>query len=108
MKQTIMKIKIEKLTLKCIVGILPHERKQKQKIVINASFTYIFQNNNFIDYAHIVTYLKKTMKKEKFKLLEEAIIHIKEHLNTTFKIKKLKLKITKPNIMKNCKISLKN
>ena len=48
------------------------------------------------------------MKKEKFKLLEDAIIYIEHYMNTSYNIKKLKIKISKPNILTNCIVSLKN
>ena len=48
------------------------------------------------------------MKEEKFELLEDAIIYIKKYLKKEYKIKKLKLKISKPDIMDNCIVSLSN
>ena len=48
------------------------------------------------------------MKNKKFELLEEAIIYIENYLTTKYKIKKLKIKISKPDILPNCIVSLKN
>lgn len=103
-----MKIEINELTFKCIVGILPFERENKQKVIVNLSFNYQFSNNTFIDYSEISALIEKTMKKEKFELLEEAIIYIEKLLNDKYPISNLQLKISKPNILHNCIVSLSN
>jgi len=101
-----MKIKINKLTFKCIIGILPFERESEQTVIINLSFKYKFKDNVFINYADIVSYLEKTMKKQKFLLIEDALLHIKNHLNSNYQIKQIKLSIAKPNILDNCEVSV--
>lgn len=104
-----MKIYIENLTFDCIIGILDFERKTPQKVIIDLSFKYKYKNKKeFIDYSEISKFIEKTMKKKKFELLEEAIIYIEEYLYKKYKIKKLKLKISKPDILTNCIVSLKN
>ena len=104
-----MKILIENLTFDCIIGILKFERKTPQKIVIDISFKYDYKNKKeFIDYSEISKSIEKIMKEKKFKLLEEAIIYIDKYLYKKYKIKKLKIKISKPNILTNCIVSLKN
>ncbi|MCT7910979.1 dihydroneopterin aldolase [Arcobacter lacus] len=103
-----MKIDIENLTFKCIIGILDFERVKKQKVIINLSFEYNFSNDKFIDYAQVADLLKKTMKKEKFQLIEDAVLYLTKLLNQTYEIKNLKLKISKPTILKDCIVSLSN
>ena len=103
-----MKIEISNLTFKCIIGILENERIKKQKVVINLSFEYNFSNDDFINYATVAELVEKTMKKEKFLLLEDAILHLKTLLNNNYNITNLKIKISKPNILKNCVVSLEN
>ena len=104
-----MKISIEKLTFKCIIGILDFERIKKQKVVIDISFEYDFvDENSFIDYSKIASKVKKTMKEKKFKLLEDAIKHLENYLQRKYPIKNLKIKISKPDIIKNCYVSLEN
>ncbi|WP_252970852.1 dihydroneopterin aldolase [Aliarcobacter cryaerophilus] len=73
-----MKIEIEQLTFKCIIGILDFERVKKQKVIINLSFDYDFSKDNFIDYSEVANLVKKSMKKNKFKLLEDAVKTIKK------------------------------
>ena len=72
-----MKIEIEQLTFKCIIGILDFERVKKQKVIINLSFDYDFSKDNFIDYSEVANLVKKSMKKNKFELIEDAIKTIK-------------------------------
>ncbi len=101
-----MTIKIKNLHFKCIIGILPFERETKQKVIINLSFKYIFTNNIFINYADIANYVTESMKENKFLLIEDALLYIKNGLNNKYPIKKLKLSITKPDILDNCEVSV--
>ena len=103
-----MKIEISDLTFKCIIGILDFERIKKQKVVINISFEYEFSKDLFIDYSEISNLVKSTMKQQKFLLLEDAILYIETLLQNNYKISYLKIKISKPNILKNCVVSLSN
>lgn len=103
-----MKIEISNLTFKCIIGILENERIKKQKVMIDLSFEYEFSKDNFINYADVANLVEKTMKKEKFLLLEDAILHLETLLNNSYNITNLKIKISKPNILKNCVVSLEN
>ena len=103
-----MKIEINKLTFKCIIGILDFERIKKQKVIVNISFEYEFSKDLFIDYSEISNLVKSTMKQQKFLLLEDAILYIETLLQNNYKISYLKIKISKPNILKNCIVSLSN
>jgi len=105
-----MKVSIDSLTFKTIIGILPFERIKKQKIVIDISFTYKFTKGQkeFIDYSHVANMAKMIMKQEKFLLIEDAIIYLDRALSTEFQIKKLKIKIAKPDILDNCTVSVGN
>lgn len=103
-----MKVKIEKLTFKTIIGILPHERESKQKVIIDISFKYDYKDGEFIDYSEIALVVKQNIKKGKFGLIEDAIIDTKELLKYQYGLKKLKIKITKPDILKDCIVSVSN
>jgi len=103
-----MKIEISDLTFKCIIGILDFERTKKQKVIINISFEYNFSKDLFIDYSEISNLVKTTMKGKKFLLLEDAILHLETLLNTNYPVNNLYIKISKPNILKNCIVSLSN
>ena len=103
-----MKIEISNLSFKCIIGILAFERIKKQKVIVNISFEYDFSKDDFIDYAKVSELIKVTMKKEKFLLLEDAIIFLENLLINTYTIYNLYIKISKPDILKNCIVSLSN
>ena len=103
-----MKIEISDLTFNCIIGILDFERIKKQKVILNISFEYDFSKDLFIDYSEISTLVKSTMKEQKFLLLEDAILYIESLLQNSYKIYALNIKISKPNILKNCIVSLSN
>ena len=105
-----MKVYIENLTFKTIIGILSIERIKKQQVIVNISFEYKFskKKKDFIDYSKVASIIKKTMKKKKFKLIENAIISLDKTLYKKFNISNLNIKITKPNILKNCIVSVSN
>lgn len=103
-----LKVTIENLTFKCIIGILESERKKKQKVVVNLTFEYFFdsQTQNFIDYSKVALFVEESMKKEKFYLIEDAILFLREGLKQRYEMKNLWLKISKPDIMPNCIVSV--
>ena len=103
-----MKVSIDKLAFKTIIGILPFERVNKQKVILDISFKYDFTKGqkDFIDYSHVANMAKMIMKKEKFLLIEDAILYLHRALSSEFQISKLKIKITKPDILKNCTVSV--
>ena len=103
-----MKIKINNLTFKCIIGILDFERIKKQRVILNISFEYEFTKDMFIDYAEVSTLLKSTMKTQKFLLLEDAILYIEKLLLNKYQITNLQIKISKPDILKDCIVTLSN
>ena len=105
-----MKVYIENLTFDCIIGILDFERTTHQQVIINLSFKYKFNKDSkeFVNYAEVATLIEKLMKEKQYLLIEDAIIDIKATLKQTFNIKKINLKITKPNILKNTTVSVSN
>jgi len=103
-----MKIEINDLSFKCIIGILDFERVKKQKVIVNLSFEYEFKEDFFIDYSEISAFVEKKMKKRKFLLIEDAIIFLEAKLYKLYKINNLIINISKPNILKNCIVSVSN
>jgi len=103
-----LKVNINELTFECIIGILPFEQEEKQKVIIDISFEYFFNDDgsNFIDYSHVANFAQSSMENEEFKLIEDAILFIRKGLKSTYEIKNLKVKITKPDIMPNCIVSV--
>ena len=99
---------IDNLQFKTIIGILPFEREKKQLVIVNLSFDYIFDPNSsdFIDYSLVAKMVKKTMKKGRFKLIEDAILTIESKLEKKFNLLNLSIKISKPTILKDCVVSV--
>jgi len=102
-----MTIYIENLTFDTIIGILDNERVNPQKVIINCTIHYDYKNQDFINYALITQLIEKEMKKGKFLLIENAILDIIDKIKRTFStISSIKLKISKPNILDNCVVSV--
>ena len=103
-------VAIEKLTFETIIGILPFERETPQKVVVDISFEYEYNPNSkeFIDYSKVSELVKNTMIEKKFELIEEALIFIESLLLKTYPMSNLKLKIAKPDILKDCIVSVGN
>lgn len=103
-----MKISIKNLTFYCIIGILDFERKKEQKVSINLSFKYKYKDSSsFIDYAMVSEDIENIMKEKKFELIEDALIYLENFLKNKYSLKKLKIEISKPNILTNCIVSIK-
>ena len=103
-----MTIHIEDLKFQCIIGILDFERVTPQEVIVNLRINYDYQNN-FINYVDIVEIIKNSMIKNQFLLIEDALKEINLKLIKEFKrIKSIDLKITKPSILSDCKVSVSN
>ena len=101
-----MTIHIEDLTFKCIIGILDFERENEQDVVINLALDYTY-HNEFINYAHLANRVKTIMKDNEFLLIEDALDKISFSLKNEYtNIEKLFLKITKPSILPDCRVSV--
>jgi dihydroneopterin aldolase len=103
-----MKVQIKNLKFQCIIGILKKERKTKQKVIVNIKFNYNYNKQKFIDYSEVAQLVEQNLKKQRFGLIEDAILDTKDLLEYKFNIKKLKIKITKPDILKNCLVSVES
>jgi len=105
---TTMKVSIHSLTFKTIIGILPFERVTKQKVILDIFFEYKFskKEKDFVDYSHVAKMVKQIMKEEKFELIEDALLYLEKALKAKFSISNLYITITKPNILKNCVVSV--
>lgn len=107
-RKKLLKVTIENLTFECIIGILESERINTQKVVINLSFEYFFdeEKKEFIDYSKVASFVEKTMIEEKFLLIEDAILFLRKKLKSDYPMKNLWIKISKPEIMPNCIVSV--
>jgi len=107
-RKKLLKVTIENLTFDCIIGILESERKKEQRVIVNLTFEYFFDEEvkDFIDYSKVALFVEKSMKEEKFLLIEDAILFLRKKLKDIYGMKNLWLKIAKPDIMPNCIVSV--
>ncbi len=102
-----MTIHIEDLTFDVIIGVLDFEREKPQRVIVNLQATYDYIDNKFIDYADIVFLIQNTLKKERYKLLENALLDLKKILCISYpQLTSLSLKIAKPHILPKCSVAL--
>jgi dihydroneopterin aldolase len=103
-----MTIHIEDLKFQCIIGILDFERTKPQDVIINIDIKYDYKDS-FINYADIAERVKELMKKSDFLLIEDAIEAINLKLTKEYdSIENIFIKITKPSILKGCRVSVSN
>jgi len=101
-----MTIHIEDLKFQCIIGILDFERVTPQDVILEVMIDYEYKNE-FINYADVTNLLMIEMQNEKFLLIEDALSYLSIKLKENFTlIDKLNLKITKPSILPDCKVSV--
>jgi len=104
-----MKIHIEDLSFETIIGILDFERVTLQKIIINIEIDYEYLENNFINYADVSQMVEDRVNEKQYGLLEDGLLDLKNIIiNRYTQISTLYIKITKPNILTNAKVSLSN
>ncbi|MGP1449752.1 MAG: FolB domain-containing protein [Wolinella sp.] len=93
-----MIINIENLQLKTIIGILPHERKIPQIIIINGTFSYTYKDQ-YINYATIKETIIEHLQNSKFGLLEDALLGLHNKIKDKFpELEEVDFTIKKPNI----------
>jgi dihydroneopterin aldolase len=104
-----MTIHIDALQFDVIIGLLDFEREVPQRVVIDVQATYSYNNEEFINYADMALLIQNELKDKCYELLEEALLGLKNILFTTYpQIKKLQIKIAKPDILSNCSVALSN
>ncbi len=103
-----MQIFIKNLIFEAIIGILELERKTPQKISMDIKIQYTYEKDVFINYAQVADFAISIIKKGEFFLLEEALESTIQKLKIKFpQIETIKIKISKPNILKNCTVGAK-
>ena len=102
-----MTIHIDDLQFDVIIGLLDFERDRSQRVIIDLEASYAYSNEDFINYADMVFLIQNELKEKRYKLLEEALLGLKERLYTAYpQLKTLQLKIAKPDILKECSVAL--
>ncbi|WP_309499202.1 dihydroneopterin aldolase [Sulfurovum sp.] len=102
-----MTVHIEELTFDVIIGLLDFERDKPQRVIINLEVSYEYSDDQFIDYADIVLLIQNELKEKRYTLLENALLGLKDILYTTYpNLQTLWVKISKPDILPKCTVSL--
>ena len=102
-----MTIHIEDLSFDVIIGLLDFERDKPQRVIINLEASYDYSDDKFIDYADMVLLIQNELKEKRYELLENALIGIQKLLYTSYpQLQTLSLKISKPDILPQCTVSL--
>jgi len=102
-----MHIHIEGLTLDVIIGLLDFEREHTQRVIVDMEASYDYTEQSFIDYSTIVQEIEQELRVSRYELLEEALLGIKHTIIHNYpRIKRLKLKIAKPDILPQCTVAL--
>jgi dihydroneopterin aldolase len=100
-------IHIESLQIDTIIGLLDFERRTRQRVYVDLEATYLYKKDHFIDYADLCSLIERELTISKYELLEDALIGIKDKISILYpNIEVLRLKITKPDIIKNATVAL--
>jgi dihydroneopterin aldolase len=103
MHQTLYSIKIKKLEISTIIGILDFERVNKQRIYVDVVIKYIY--NELLDYSIVRDIIISQIVNSQYTTIESAIDDIINILLKKFAdIRKIKLTITKPDIFSDCEV----
>ena len=101
------KILIEDLILNISVGIHSFEKLRKQRVKFNIEITtdanLRADIKSIVNYESVINIIKKLTEKKHFGLLEELSEEIFDEIFKNKKIKKIKLKIDKLDIIKETK-----
>ncbi len=102
------KIFLQGLTVPCIIGTLPRERKKKQRIVIDMEFPAPVQKaakrddlRDALNYQKIAEYTAGFVSKSHFYLIETLAERLACKLILKFKIKSIVLCVSKPGAIPN-------
>jgi dihydroneopterin aldolase len=100
------KIQISNLSFETIIGILDFERVNTQKIIVDFECEYQHKED-FVNYVDIKDKIKYLICINEYLLLEDAVDDIISNLQKEFnQIYNIKIKITKPNILEDCIVSV--
>ena len=104
------KIFIQKLEVFCIIGTLLRERKKKQKVVIDLEFSAPVKKaarrdnlKDALNYQEIAGRATVFVSKSRFYLVETLAERLAETMLKEFKLKDLRLRISKPDAIRNAR-----
>jgi 7,8-dihydroneopterin aldolase/epimerase/oxygenase len=100
-----MSVGFEKLLVKALVGILPHEYEEPQAIMMNLTAGYVYSSmredvlEDVIDYRDLASVCEKTALRKHYGLLETMGESILIELGKVFPLSYAKLRIEKPSAL---------
>ena len=104
------KVFVQGLEVSCIIGTLPRERKKKQKVVIDLEFPASVRKaarrdnlRDALNYQKIAWRATEFVSKSRFYLIETLAERLAQALLREFKLKKICLRVSKPNAIRNAK-----
>lgn len=108
-----MIIEIESLSFEAIIGLLPNERVSPQRVEVDIEISYSYPaldlKGGYIDYAKVVEIVKEDIISSRYLLLEDAIYSLRDLLKGNYpNIETLTISISKPNILPDCRVKVKN
>ena len=107
MPAPLYKIMIEALEVEAIIGILPHERTQPQRILCECELLYRPRERRYLDYAAVAETIEETLQQHRFELLEEALEEIVAKIGRTYPdLESVRLKLTKPDILPHARVGV--
>jgi dihydroneopterin aldolase/D-erythro-7,8-dihydroneopterin triphosphate epimerase len=106
------RIFIRDLVLRCIIGILPEERREKQDIVINVEMHCDLHKagrsddlSDTVDYKVIKKAILKLVEESCFQLIETLAEHIADIALSDSKVQQVVVTIDKPGALRFAKSS---
>ncbi len=103
-------ITIEGLKISCIIGTLPRERVKKQPILIDLTFPADIRKaarrddlRDAINYKKLTEQATTFISKSRFYLIETLAERLAKNLLAKFPIRKITLRISKPNALPSAK-----
>ncbi len=103
-----MRIHIEELRFNCIIGLLEVERHTPQEVIVDLELEYDY-SDDFIDYAQLAKLIQIQLQEKKYELIETALEELFPLIQNEYPLtKQLYIKITKPDILPDCRVSVSN
>ena len=101
-------ILIEDLRLSAIIGILDFERKTPQSLTVDCEIVYAREGEKYVDYAKVSDLIVKMLTEGQYFLLEDALDDLIDAIKSMYEsIESITVKLTKPEILENCTVSVK-
>jgi len=102
-----MTIRIDELRFEAIIGLLDFEREAEQTVIVDLELDYDYTPGSYLDYAAIAKAVTDHIRRERYELLEEALLGLETLLHRNYPaIRRLKCRLTKPHILPHARVSV--